>query len=47
MTGRQALTDQTMRAIMMDTCQVELERHLVLKSDRDDTYPKVNAAIRD
>lgn len=35
------------QAIMMDTCPVELERHLMLNSDRFDMYPKVRPAIRD
>lgn len=39
-TGRQALTDDTKRAIMMKLCPPELERHLVLNSDRYDAHPK-------
>lgn len=39
-TGRRALTDETKRAIMMGMCLAELGRHLVLNSDRHDTYPK-------
>lgn len=46
-TGRQALTDDAKRAIMMDMCPVELERHLMLNSDRCDTYPKAMSGIRD
>lgn len=37
-TGRQALTDGTKKAIMMDMCPIELERRLVLNSDRHDAY---------
>lgn len=32
---------------MMDMCPPKEERRLLLNSDRYDTYPKVNAAIRD
>lgn len=32
---------------MMDMFHVQLKRHLVLNSDRYDTYPKVQSAIRD
>lgn len=32
---------------MTDMCPTELERHLVLNSDRYDTYPKVKASTRD
>lgn len=46
-TRRQALNDDTKRAIMMDMCPPELERHLLLNSDRYDTCAKVKAAIRD
>lgn len=46
-TGRQALTDDTKRAIVMDMCPPEMERHFVLNSDRYDTYPKLKSAIRD
>lgn len=46
-TGRQASTDDTKRAIMTDMCPIELERHLVLNSDRYDTYAKVKSAIRE
>lgn len=45
--GRQALTDDTTRAIMMDMCSAELERHLMLNPDRYDMYPKVKSAIKD
>lgn len=46
-TGRQTLTNDTKRVVMMDTCPPELERHLVLKPDRYDTHPKVKSAMRD
>lgn len=46
-TGRQILTDDTKRAIMMDICPAEFEKHLLLNCDRYDTYPKVKSAIRD
>lgn len=47
-TGRQALTDDAKRAIMMDVCLDELKRHLALNYfDRYDTYPKAKSAIRD
>lgn len=46
-TARLALTDDTKRAIMMDMCPPELERHRVLNSDRYDTHPKLKSAIRD
>lgn len=39
--GRQARTDGTEQAIMMDMRSVELERRLVLNSDTNDTCPKV------
>lgn len=32
---------------MLDMCPTECERHLTLNSDRYDTYPNVNPAIRD
>lgn len=44
---RQALTDDSKRAIMMGMCPPELQRHLVLNFDRYDTYPKVRSAIQD
>lgn len=34
-------------AIVMHMCPLDLERHLVLNSDRYDIYPKVKSAIRD
>lgn len=46
-TRRQALTVGTNRAIMIDTCTVELERRLVFNFDRCDTYPTVKWAIMD
>lgn len=46
-TGRQALTDDTKRAIVMDMCPVHLERHPVLNSDWHGTDPKAKSAIRD
>lgn len=46
-TGRQALNDDTKQAVVMDMCRVELERHLVLHSDRRGMYPKVKSANRD
>lgn len=44
-TGRQAFTDETKNTIMMDMCPAELERHLILNSDRYDTHPKVKRGI--
>lgn len=46
-TVRQSLTDDTIPTIVEDTCRVELGRHMVLNSDRSDTYPKVKSATRD
>lgn len=46
-TGRQAQTDDTKRVIMMDMCLAEVERHLILNSDRFGTYPELKAATRD
>lgn len=41
---RRVLTDDTKRAMMMDVCAVELERHLVLTADSDDTDRKVESS---
>lgn len=46
-TGGQALADDTKRAMMIDTCPVQLERHLVLNPDRYDTDPKIKSAVRE
>lgn len=46
-TGRQALTDDTKRAIIMDMCESELERDSEPNSDRHDTNPKVHSATMD
>lgn len=46
-TGRQALADDTKRAIKMDMCLEELKRHLELHSDRYYMYPQVKSAVRD
>lgn len=45
-TARNALTDDTSKAILMDMCPAELERHLMRNSDMFDMYPKVGPAIR-
>lgn len=43
--GRHALTDDTTRII--DMCPVELDRRLLLNSDRCVAYPKAKSAITD
>lgn len=45
--GRQALTDDTQRATMMEMCPSELGRDNTFSSGRFDTYPKVKAATRE
>lgn len=45
--GRQALIDDTKRAVVVDTYACELEKRLILNLGRFDTYPKVKTAIRD
>lgn len=45
-TGRQALTDDMKRAIIMEKRPSECEKHLILNADRFDTYPKSEAAVR-
>lgn len=44
--ARQALTDSAKRAIMMNMCPAEFQKHVVLNSDRSDTYLKVKADIK-
>lgn len=45
--GRQAMTDDTTLAMVMDMCLVDIERHLVLDFGRHDTYPKLKPAMMD
>lgn len=45
-TGTQAVIDGTKRAIIMDMCPAELDKHLIIRSNRFDLYPKVKTAIR-
>lgn len=45
-TGRQALIDDTKRALMMATCPAELEMHRVINPGRNDTHPKIKPVIR-
>lgn len=46
-TGRQTLTDDTAKAILMDMCPDALARHLMLNANKFDTFPKVRFEIRD
>lgn len=45
--GRHALSDDTDVHHDGHVCQVDLEKHLVLNSDRHDTYPKIKSAVGD
>lgn len=46
-TWRHASSDDTKRASMTDIFRAALEKHLILNSDRFDSYPKLKAAIRE
>lgn len=41
------MTGDSKGTVMMGTCPVELEKHLILDSDRFVTHPQVKADIRD